>query len=73
MFSLYSTEIRNYVWLDKKEDFAVPGINYIFARRILIYARKKDVKYTIMSPKWILIYKNGLIFVDIYLVIIGMV
>ena len=37
--------------LDKKEDFAVPDTNDIYARKILIYALKKDVKYTAMSSK----------------------
>ena len=55
MFSFYRNGIRNHVRLDKKEDFAVPGINDIYARKILIYARKKDVKYTTMSSKWVLI------------------
>ena len=55
MFSFYRNGILNHVRLDKKEDFAVLGINGIYARKILIYARKKDVKYTTMSSKWVLI------------------
>ena len=51
MFSLCRTGIRNYVRLDKKEDFSVPGINDIPARKILIYADKEDVKYTTVSSK----------------------
>ena len=55
MFSLFHNESRNHVRLDKKEDFAVPGIHDIYARKILIYAGKKDVKYTTISSKWVLI------------------
>ena len=55
MFSFYRNGIRNHVQIDKKEDFAVPGINDIYARKIFIYAPKKDVKYTTMSSKWALI------------------
>ena len=46
--------------LDKKEDFAVPGINVVYAGKILIYACKNDVKYTTMSSKWVLILILGL-------------
>ena len=62
MFSLYRNGIRNHAWLDKKEDFTVPDINDNYARKILIYARKKDVKYTTMSSKWVLTSVNGTIF-----------
>ena len=54
MFSFYRNGIRNHVRLDKKEDFAVAGMNDIYACKILIYARKNDVKYTTMSSKWVL-------------------
>ena len=55
MFSFYRNGIPNHVWFDKKEDFVVPGTKDIYARKILIYVRKKDVKYTTMSSKWVLI------------------
>ena len=55
MFSFYRNGIRNHVRLDKKEDFAVPGINDIYAIKILIYVRIKDIKYNTMSSKWVLI------------------
>ena len=55
MFSFYRNGIWNHVRLDKKEDFAVPGMSDIYAHKILIYARKKDVKYTAISSKWVLI------------------
>ena len=54
MFSFYRNGIPNHVRLDEKEDFAVPGINGIYARKILIYAHKKNVKYTTMSSQWVL-------------------
>ena len=54
MFPFYRNGIRNHVRLDEKEDFAVPGINDVYARKIPIYAHKKDVKYTTMSSRWVL-------------------
>ena len=55
MFSFYRNRILNHVRLDKKEDFVVPGINDIYARKTLICAGKKDVKYNTMFSKWVII------------------
>ena len=51
MFSFYSNGIRNHVRLDKNDDFAVPGINDIYDRKISFTPVKKDVKCTTMSSK----------------------
>ena len=55
MFHSIVTEFEFTFDLIKKEDFAALGKNDIFTCKILIYASKKDVQYTIMSSKLVLI------------------
>ena len=55
MFLFYHNGIWNHVRLDKNEGFAVPGINDVYAHKILIYAGKKDVKYNTVFSKWVII------------------
>ena len=55
MFSFYRNGIRN----SEKEDFAVLAINDIYARKILIYARKKDVNAIQWYQRWQTCFLNG--------------